>query len=178
MEHATTATRLDRLVIWLRHGTIENGNRYFGQNAIHARVSGNAARHQTVPKVGSGFRLYSVGVGSGGIIRGTSGETVGIGSSVGEGEATGHDSARCWPCQITTSVSWHEEKIMSSDTTAASAQLDALVMPRTQILVEQGWAEESPGRWMPPTSYTTFEEDKAIEIASHPDFRLILALKA
>ena len=46
----------------------------------------------------------------------------------------------------------------------------------TQILVEQGWKQESPGYWIPPTSYKTFTEEEALRIAKHPSFRLILAL--
>lgn len=56
--------------------------------------------------------------------------------------------------------------------------LEPRVIPRTQILVDQGWIQKPSGRWMPPTSYKTFDEDKAIKIVSHPDYRMILDFMA
>lgn len=47
---------------------------------------------------------------------------------------------------------------------------------KTQILVDQGWTSDGDGYWIPPTSHTPFIEDKAIQIANHPDFRAIILL--
>jgi hypothetical protein len=47
---------------------------------------------------------------------------------------------------------------------------------RTKILREQVWTEDMPGFWMPPTSYRVFDEDKAIRIAEHPSYRILLAM--